>query len=716
MKNSFTPIKAALFIWTALAIHATGQDNTKPDTATKPKTPATQPDTGTTVLPEVDVIEQLNQVRDEIVPSLGATQYNIGQLRLDSQAQGVNAPFNETVLRLPGVAQDSYGQLHIRGEHANLQYRINDVLLPEGISGFSQELDTRFVRDMSLITGALPAQFGYRTAGIVDIHTKSGEAANGGEISIYGGSYDTLRESFEYGTTVGKLTYYIMGSTMHSDLGIENPTSSARPLHDYTDQYKGFAYFSYLIDQSSRLNLILSGGQSNFQIPNNPNQTPAFTVGNTSVFSSSTLNEHQTEKNYYGILAYQKSVGDLNFQLSAFSRFSSTHYTPDQVGDLIFNGVASNVDRSIVSNGFQADGSYKINDRHTLRGGMSFTEEAAKVTTANTVFSTDDMGNQLSTTPFTINDNSNKMGYLYGVYLQDEWKPFDKLTINYGGRFDVVNAYTNENQLSPRLNFVYNPTKTTTLHAGYARYFTPPPLELVSQTSVNKFTNTTNASEVTQSSTVKSERSHYFDVGITQKVTPDFQMGVDTYYKIAKNQLDEGQFGQALIFSPFNYATGRIYGAEFTANYEKNGFATYLNLAYSVATGKDITSGQFQFSQAELDYISTHSVYLDHDQRLTGSFGMSYSWNGTKVSADAIYGSGLRKGFANTEKGQAYCTVNLGIEHAFKLSGRRQFKVRFDVVNLFDQIYELRDGSGIGVAAPQYGARRGLYLGLAYDF
>ena len=64
--------------------------------------------------------------------------------------------------------------MHVRDEHANLQFRINDVLIPEGISGFGQEIDTRWVNNVSLITGSLPAQFGFRTTGIVDIHTKKG--------------------------------------------------------------------------------------------------------------------------------------------------------------------------------------------------------------------------------------------------------------------------------------------------------------------------------------------------------------------------------------------------------------------------------------------------------------------------------------------------------------------------------------------------------------
>ena len=669
-----------------------------------------------TQLPEVDVVARLDQARDEIVPSLGATSYTITKDRLVSQSQGENAPFNQTILRLPGVAQDSFGQLHIRGEHANLQYRINDVLIPEGISGFGQELDTRFVDELSLITGALPAQFGYRTAGIVDIHTKTGASLNGGDVSVYGGSYDTIRPSFDLGGTNGKLSYFFTGSFLRSDLGIENPTPSARALHDYTTQYKGFGDISYVIDDTSRLSLLLSASYGDFQIPNNPNQPVGFTLDGVRPFNSGSLNENQHEQNYYAIVSYQKSVGDFNLQLSGFSRFSGVLFTPDATGDLLFNGVASRVDRSILSNGFQLDTSYKINGQHTLRGGLLYTAEIATVRTNNSVFATDDTGAQASSDPIAIPDDSHKNGYLYGVYLQDEWKPIEKFTVNFGARFDVVNAYTNENQVSPRINLVYQPFESTTLHAGYARYFTPPPLELVQQTSVTKFDGTTNASEVTQSSPVRAESAHYFDAGFTQKVGAHFTFGLDGYYKKAHNQLDEGQFGSALIFSPFNYREGEVYGVEFTGNYQQDDFSAYANLAFSRATGQEIVSGQFQFGQDELDYIKNNSVFLDHDQRLTGSFGISYTWEGTRFSADCIYGSGLRRGFANTQKLPAYATANLGIEHKFKIDGAHSIKARVDIVNIFDQIYEIRDGSGIGVGAPQFGMRRGIFGTLSYEF
>jgi outer membrane receptor for ferrienterochelin and colicins len=211
--------------------------------------------TNVTDLGNVTVVGRLNQSRSQIVPNLGATAYSLSKEQVATATQGGNAGFNEIILRAPGVAQDSAanGDLHVRGEHANLQYRINDVILPEGISGFGLELDPRFVDSMQLITGSLPAQYGFRTAGIVDIHTKSGAFDPGGEASIYGGSFGTVRPSFEYGGTQGKWDYFASGSYNHNDLGIENVTGSSSAIHDTTDQYRGFVYASKILSDTSRV-------------------------------------------------------------------------------------------------------------------------------------------------------------------------------------------------------------------------------------------------------------------------------------------------------------------------------------------------------------------------------------------------------------------------------------------------------------------------------
>ena len=706
-----------ILIITIAVLGRAGMAMAEDATASPSPSSSPTPTAGTATAESVVVTSQeLDISREQIVPSLGATRYTVGPDRLNQQALGENAPFNQTILRFPGVAQDSFGQLHVRGEHANLQYRINDVLLPEGITGFGQELSTRFADNVSLITGALPAQFGFRTTGVIDVHTKTGADFAGGEASVQVGSFDTVLPSFEYGGVDGKLTYYLTGSYLHNGIGIENPTRSSDPIHDDTDQFKAFDYLSYIIDDSSRVVLMLSGNYSNFQIPNNPGQMPMFVVNGRTIFDSAKLDENQAENSAYGILAYQKKSEQFNMQASLFIRYSGVLFRPDEVGDLFFNGVASRVDREIYTGGSEFDMSYKVNEQNTLRGGLLLTGSHAAVGSATLVFPVDAAGNQASDVPFRIVDNSSLDGYFAGFYLQDEWKPFEQLTINFGGRFDIAKTIKTESQFSPRINIVYTPWAATTFHAGYARYFTPPPLENVPQSTIAKFAGTTNESAITLDSPVKAERAHYFDAGVTQKIGEGFQIGIDGFYKHARNVLDEGQFGQALILSSFNYREGEIYGGEFTANYQHGGFSGYFNLGYEYARGMHVTSAQFLFDPDEFAYIRDHWIFLDHDQRFTGSGGIAYAWNDWTFSADALYGNGLRRGFANTQKNHPYETLNLGIERRISLGGKKAIKVRFDVVNLFDKIYEIRDGSGIGVGAPQFGQRRGFYGTVSYDF
>ncbi|PYK37159.1 MAG: TonB-dependent receptor [Verrucomicrobia bacterium] len=704
------------FLSASLALFLVRNIATAQDALPSPAPPPTATPGTATAENVVVTAQELDISREQIVPSLGATRYTVGPDRLDSQAQGENAQFNQTILRFPGVAQDSFGQLHVRGEHANLQYRIDDVLLPESIPGFGPELATRFADNISLITGALPAQFGFRETGVIDIHTKNGPVFTGNEASIYVGSFDTIMESLERGGVTGKLSYYVTQSYLHDGIGIENPTRSSSPIHDDTDQFKEFGYFSYIIDNTSRLSLLVGDDHNDFQIPNNPGQPPMFTVDGRSTFNSAKLDENQSEDNAYEILTYQKNAGDLNFQASVFNRFSSILFRPDDVGDLIFNGVASRVDRDILSNGVELDSSYKLNDQHTIRGGLIFTEQHATIDTATLVFPVDANGNQTSTTPLRIVDNHDKYGYFYGFYLQDEWKPFEQLTINFGGRLDFVNAFADENQLSPRINVVYKPFDWTTLHAGYARYFTPPPLEAVPQSTIAKFAGTTNGSAITLDSAVTSERAHYFDAGVTQKIMEGWNAGLDGFYKSSHSTLDEGQFGQALILSSFNYNRGRIYGGEFTTNYDHGPFSAYGNVGWEWARGVHVSSAEFLFDPDEFAFINKHWVFLDHDQRWTATAGAAYTWNDWKAAADFLYGAGLRRGFANTKSVPDYATVNLSLQRNLKIPRVGNFKVRFDVVNLFDKIYELRDGSGIGVGAPQFGQRRGFYGTVAYDF
>ena len=686
------------------------------------QTPPAAPDDSGVI--DLDVTaKRLDAARTTIQPSLGATKYEFSPRTIEALPLGAEAPLNEVLLRAPGVAQDSFGQVHVRGDHANLQYRLDGVQLPETLSLFSQSLATQFAHNLSLMTGALPAQYGFRQAGVVDIALKSGTTDPGAEASATVGTRDYRQSALTYGGRSGVFDYFATGQFLHNGIGIENPTSSYTPLHDDTDQWHALGKFTAIIDENTRLSFIGGGAKARFQIPNNPNQTPGFTVAGSPNANSALLDQRQWENTYFGIVSLQKHYGAGDFQLSGFTNYSTLAYKPDPYGDLMFNGIAPWSNRMSVTTGMQGDGSWKAADTHTLRAGFLAQREHATISTNAQVLPVDSTGTPTGDQPIGIVNGADQVGWLYGVYLQDEWKLSPTVTVNYGARFDAVDGNTQENQLSPRLNVVWQPNAILTAHAGYARYFTPPPLSQVNNGAVLSTLGTTAAPALLQNDPVKAERSHYFDAGFSLKPVAGLTLGFDAYYKIAQNLLDEGQFGAPIVLSSFNYADAQVKGIELSASYDDGPWSLYANAAWSEAKGSNINSAQFSFQPDELAFIARNYIYLDHNQSWTGSAGAAYTFNpqsewATRFSSDVILGSGLRATVTtpNDTALPTYATVNLSAVQKLPIKGTRAAQIRFDAINLLDASYQLRDGSGVGVGAPQYGQRRTFLVTLSQKF
>jgi outer membrane receptor protein involved in Fe transport len=688
---------------------------------------------------------RLDVARDTIQPQIGASTYSFNRQTIEALPGGQNAALSQVILQAPGVAQDSYGQLHVRGEHNGLQFRLNGVILPEGLSVFSQALNPRIAGQVELITGALPAQYGLRTGGVVDIRTRSGAFGNGGAISLYGGSHQDFEPSVEFGGSSGGLNYFGSISYLQNDLGIESPDGRSDPLHDHTKQFRGFAYLEDIIDPDSRVSAILGVSNQRFQIPNvsgELNGGLGLNVNGQTDFPSEALNENQSENTEYGVVSYLHDSGLFTGQFSLFGRYSTLTFSPDLVGGILYDGLAQFAHKSDTAGGLQAEGVYRLSASHTLRGGLVVqVDRSTSDTTSQVLLIETASGEQASPAPFTIVDNGARTAETYSAYLQDEWRLMPHLTLNYGLRFDQFNGFRDENQVSPRVNLVWSPTHAFTFHAGYARYFSPPPFELVSSESVDKFARpiparpdltTTAAPSVTLDTTPFAERAHYFDVGVSQKVGPDLTFTLDSYLKLSKHMVDEGQFGAPIILTPFNYENGRQYGVEATGSYAHGPLTAYANFAYSAAKGQGWISSQFNFDPPSLDYVANHYIHLDHDARITVSAGASYLWRGTRLGGDLLYGSGLRAdlplatpiqtpggpltAIPNGEELPGYAQLNLSVSHRFEKAAGKSLEVRLDVINAFDKIYQIRNGTGVGVQAPQYGPRRGFFVGVTKAF
>jgi len=662
--------------------------------------------------------KRLEEARLNIQPRVGASTFEFDRKAIESLPQGDNAPLSQVILQAPGVTQDSSqsGFLHVRNEHGNVQYRINGVALPDGVSFFGQGggLSPRLASSIELITGALPAEFGLRTAGIVDVQTKSGVFDQGGYVGMYGGSNAWIQPSAEYRGSLGRFNYYLSGDFLHNDIGI-TPATKDDPIHDATKQGHGFGYFEYLIDATSKVTAILGTFVGHFQIPNNPDQVPSFTVNGIGTFDSAKSNETQLEQNYYGVLSYLKAEKELSYQVSLFTRYSQIDFHPDPLADLLFNGISQDFHRSSVATGLQAEGSYELTPAHTARAGIYVAAERASVQTTSLVEPASGPD-----TPFKIFDSNGITGYTYSIYGQDAWKILPTVTINGGLRFDYYDGFRTEWQPSPRLNVVWMATPTTTIHAGYARYFTPPPLVFTTDESLNRLVGTTAAAATTKNTVIKAERADYFDAGVTQEIIRGLKVGLDAYFKKAEHLLDDGQFGAPVFNTPFNYKWGYNYGVELSGSYVNGGFSAYGNLAAGQQWGKRIETAQALFSADDLAYIYNHYIHTDHYQLITASAGAAYllALTNTRFSMDFLAGSGLRRTVVhpNDSSVPPYQTANVGIQQTFTLPAFGKMIARFDIINLWDERYKIRDGSGLGVFAPQFGPRRAFYGGLQKEF
>jgi hypothetical protein len=663
---------------------------------------------------------QLDDARDrELLPKLGASSYGLDQQAIDTLPQGKNTPIDKLLLQAPGVSYDSAisnPDFHVRNEYANVQYRINGIQLPDGVSALGPVLETGFIGNLNLLDGALPAQYGLRTAGVIDMTTKP-KFDPGGNVELYGGTWDTLSPSVEYGGSAGSTQYFLTGRYLQSDQGLENAMDTQNPVHDRTEQGKFFGYGSTLFGDSSRLTYMTGGFIGRFQIPDVTGQAPLGDFGPTDL-SSTALNENETDHFYFGVIALQTHRDSIDTQLSLFTRYATVDFMPDVYDDLAFNDVASQVMRKSLLNGLQFDAADRLGDSHTLRGGLIFSVERTEVGDLATVLPLDPQGNPVPT-PITLNDYTAKLGWSAGGYVQDEWRIRPDLTLNTGLRFDQINQFVSANQFSPRIALMFWPAADTLLHAGVSRYFTPPMQAQSTPNNLALYANTTQQPEIPLDDRVQPERASYFDLGVDQSLGSAVTVGADIYYKRATNALDDGQFGQAVVLDQFNYARGFSRGAELKFNYATGGFRAYANVSHEITMAKEVTSNQYVIGDPEeFDYLASRYTPTSDAQTISASVGTSYRWHEMLASIDGIYGSGLRSGFANLEHTPQYTQWNAAIARNFDPWGNslRPLSLRLSVINLLDRSYLLRSATGVGEFAPQYGPRRGIFVGLAQQF
>ncbi|MDE3119775.1 MAG: TonB-dependent receptor, partial [Nitrospirota bacterium] len=178
----------------------------------------------------LDIVSPLPPIQSKA----SSETYSLSRKEIEQIPRGNNSDLNDVLATIPSATQSALKQVHIRQEHSLIQLRIDGVPIPDTVSTvFSDVISPRTWERADVILGGLEAQYGNRTAALIDITSKSGTKPGFGSLQYFGGSNATVNPSFEYGGTIGeKFRFYILNSYLSNNRGIDPPTGGKSWFHD----------------------------------------------------------------------------------------------------------------------------------------------------------------------------------------------------------------------------------------------------------------------------------------------------------------------------------------------------------------------------------------------------------------------------------------------------------------------------------------------------
>ncbi len=695
--------------------------------------------------PVILTLALTQEIALEIVSPLPAIQYKassetyqLSRKDIEILPKGNNNEVADVLLTVPSVVYGALKQTHIRQDHANQQFRIDGIPIPDTVTGaFADIVPPRAWERADIILGGMEAQYGNKTALVVDITSKSGTKPGFGSLQMFGGSFETVNPSLEYGGAIGeKFRYYILDSYVTTNRGIEPPTLGKTNFHNQSEKNNTYLRGDYQMDNRNNFSWIFLSSVAKYQIPTTPSleanadvltllqtQDPTFNP-----VPSQAVDQSQKENNQYSQLVLRHDLNASNFfSLGTYFRRGYANFSTDPLNALsyandVVDAQTANQKRVAYSGGVRLDYTWVPTTEHLVKTGFQIDYTNANNTAQIFAF---DTSTGAPVSPVITREASNRnIQWREEFWMQDQWSPNDHWTFNLGLRYDQIQGFYNEGQVSPRIGATYRYNQSNVFHAYYGRLFTPPNVEQIAFTNLNT-EDTTAQPEDPTGFRPRAERAHYFEVGSYHAITQYVTLELTGYYKLSHFLSDAGQFGTTplLNFFAFNYGWQRgIDGAlkvQFTDNLSGRG-----NVAWGQCKGYGLQSGQYLLDQAEIDDINSNGgVWCDHSQFMTSSAVLSYRiLERTTVNGQMLYGYGLRTAEegarTNSSHVSSYTVYNASITHVIPLPWDQQkLLLGFDIINMFDQKYFYNSGEGsIGLGVAHAGAPRSFFGRLQWFF
>ncbi len=580
-----------------------------------------------------------------VEPDKTSSDTDIDQTLIERQAGATPSRGIEAIVAsAPGFAPDDNGRLHPRGSESQVQYVIDGVPVTDNLSAiFSTSLDARTLRTVEVLTGGIPAEFGDKLAGIVNVNTRSGlEMPTQGGITFSGGSFSTGEVGVDFATHTKKFGFLTNLSATTSQRFLDPPTLDN--FHNFGRTGKGFIRADYHFDDKNLVRGTFLFGGSNFQIPNRVEQ------------ELNGQEQRQRLRDSSQFITYEHIFSPTALgQFSFFNRYGTARLSSNPLS----TPVAAFQDRTLQNYGGVVAISL-TKGIHNIKFGGQFTrtpvrEEFSFYPTIPFPDLVDPDGNVVANPVNAFNAASpflfrgNRTGRSFSFYVQDRFSPFHNFTIDAGLRYDNYKLVISDDAFSPRIGIAYYiPRTQTTLRASYNRLFQYPPAENLLLASSEQAAALSPLAVLQGQSGVRPilpDKQNVYEVGMQQQLSRYLRLNLSVYQKRITNFGDKDQFFDTGVIFPITISSGRVTGEELRLETaEIHGFRGFVSYANARAYGvTPINGGLFLGEAVESLDEAGLKFANDHDQRNSAQFQLSYTHQRSGIYA--IFGGRYDSGY-----------------------------------------------------------------------
>jgi outer membrane cobalamin receptor len=560
----------------------------------------------------------------------------INQIGKDTIADRVTSlpgrSLQDLVNSQPGWLYEGNAVLHPRGSEYQTQLVVDGIPLTDNRSpSFGPEIEADDVQSMSIYTAGIPAEYGRKMGGVVEMVTaKDSDVGLHGEAVLAGGSFDTADGYLltQYGWGKNTLGFNAEGAMTERYL---NPPIVENYTNNGTTGDFGASYERDFTNHD-RLTLSVRHEFSRFLVPNELVQQ--------------TAGQRQDKNNYetMGLVSYQHL------------------FSPNVVGD--FHGMVRDDSEGLSSNPFstpiivfQKNGFREGYFKGTISIHQGKQEWKAGIESDST-FLRENFSDVITNfaqfdpgTPPTYNFAENRPSLEQSAFVQDLIR-LGNWTVSAGLRWDHYQVLVNQNAVSPRLGVSrYFRSADLVLHASYDRVFQTPDFENILLSSSPEIVSLN--PEVLRLP-VEPSHGNYYEVGFTKGFFQKLRLDVNYFDRRVNNYADDDQLLDTAVSFPIAFRKSNIYGVEGKVDIPRwrrlSGFVSYSYMVGSAYL--PVTGGLFLGADATNALSQTNGrFWVSQDQRNTMRTRYRYQiverlW----VALGAEYGSGLPVEFDGTEE------------------------------------------------------------------